>query len=319
MNKKNLTVIVVLVIAVILLIIVMDFSKNRPGKLGENPYAYDVDEFVTVDPSWIHYKETRNIPLKNRQCTGFDIFENEIYIVGEQFLQVITTDGRQKLFRELEAIPTCIKAEHDKLYIGFERFLQLFDHEGNKLASWEELGEKTVITSVAVKGEYIYVADAGNRRVVIYDSSGVVKHEFEGKSTSEAGHGFIVPSPNFDLVVNNYGELWVVNPGKHAIENYTDDGEMRGFWQGSSMSVEGFTGCCNPAEIAVMEDGSFVTSEKGLVRIKIYDPSGRLKSVVAPPDKFKEEGRAPEVDTDETGIIYALDFDKMMIRIFEPK
>ena len=74
-----------------------------------------------------------------------------------------------------------------------------------------------------------------------------------------------------------------------------------------------------PPELPLMEDGSFVTSEKGLVRIKIYDQSGKLMSVVAPPDLFKEEGKAPDVCVDEQGVIYALDFDRDMVRIFEPK
>ena len=37
---------------------------------------------------------------------------------------------------------------------------------------------------------------------------------------------------------------------------------------------------------------SFVTSEKGLVRIKVHDQSGKLISVVAPPNKFNEDGKA---------------------------
>ena len=135
---------------------------------------------------------------------------------------------------------------------------------------------------------------------------------------TEAGHGFIIPSPSFDVVVNSYGELWVVNPGKHAIENYTDGGQMRGFWQNNSTDINGFTGCCNPAEIAVLEDGAFVTSEKGMVRIKIHEPSGELRSVVAPPALFREEGKAPEVCADARGNIYVLDFDRNTVRIFEP-
>jgi len=218
-----------------------------------------------------------------------------------------------------EVIVDVLKVDDDNIYIGFESHVGLFNQEGKQVQSWEDLGPRCVITSIAIKGEQVYVADAGNRRVIIYNPSGGVIGEFEGKATSEAGHGFIIPSPNFDIVVNTFGELWVVNPGKHAIENYTDNGEMRGYWEKSSMSVEGFTGCCNPAEIAVLNDGSFVTSEKGLVRIKVYDASGKLKSVVAPPDKFIEEGKAPEVVADDKGNIFALDFDKKMIRIFELK
>ena len=110
----------------------------------------------------------------------------------------------------------------------------------------------------------------------------------------------------------------MVNPGKHSLENYTDDGNLRSFLENMSPEIEGFSGCCNPAHIDIMDDGSFVTSEKGVVRIKIHEPSGELAIVVAPPDKFKEDGEAPDVAVDEEGIIYALDYDKNMIRIFEP-
>jgi hypothetical protein len=94
---------------------------------------------------------------------------------------------------------------------------------------------------------------------------------------------------------------------------------MRGFWENTSFEIDGFLGCCNPARITVMEDGSFVTSEKGVVRIKIHDQSGKLLSVVAPPGLFKEEGKAPDVCVDSAGVVYALDFDRNVIRIFEPK
>jgi hypothetical protein len=41
--------------------------------------------------------------------------------------------------------------------------------------------------------------------------------------------------------------------------------------------------------------------------------------VVAAPAKFKDEGEAPDVAVDNSGNIYALDFDKKMIRVFEQK
>jgi hypothetical protein len=85
------------------------------------------------------------------------------------------------------------------------------------------------------------------------------------------------------------------------------------------MMTEGFSGCCNPAHFTFLPDGRFVTSEKGLVRIKTYKPSGEFEGVVAAPVKFKDEGRAPDIATDSKGNIYALDFDKKMIRVFEPK
>jgi hypothetical protein len=119
--------------------------------------------------------------------------------------------------------------------------------------------------------------------------------------------------------INADGDLWVVNPGLHALENYTTDGQLREHWNSTTMQTEGFSGCCNPAHFTFLPDGRFITSEKGLVRIKTYKPSGEFEGVVAAPAKFKDEGEAPDIAVDSQGNIYALDFDKKMIRVFEKK
>ncbi len=126
----------------------------------------------------------------------------------------------------------------------------------------------------------------------------------------------MVPSPYFDLDVYE-DELWVVNPGSHAFENYTDEGVLRGFWEKTTMKIEGFCGCCNPAQMCFGADGTIYTAEKGLVRIKAYKPSGELIGVVAAPNNFVKEGNAPELAATESGAVYALDFDQRMIRLFE--
>ena len=317
MNKKTLTIIILAFIAVIIALILFDFLGNQPGKRGGNPYEYEMDDLESVDPSLIHYRESRNISLGDNVAMAFNIHDDVLYITGDQYLRVIQPNGVQVFYQTLEDSGTCVEVSDDFIFIGFEDHIEKFDNKGNFIQRWQNPGQKTLITSLAVKEDRLYAADAGNRRVLIYDLEGNLLGNFEGKAESEMGHGFIVPSPNFDLVVNAYGDLWVVNPGKHAIENYSGNGEMRGFWQSSSMGIDGFLGCCNPAELTVLPDGSFVTSEKGVVRIKVYDESGKLLSVVAPPSKFKKEGKAPEVAVDSKGVIYALDFDKNMIRIFE--
>jgi hypothetical protein len=319
MNKKTISVIVTIAILAIIAVFVMDYLSKRPDKLGANPYKLDVAEYEEVEASLIHFKETKNFLVENENPGGIDVSNELIFLCGENFLQLIAHNGIQKLFVELEGSGTCVKAIDEIIYVGFHDHIETYSIRGEMLAKWDVPGENCVFTSLAIMDDVIYVADAGNRRVLRYDLSGKLLGEFEGKAESAAGHGFIVPSPNFDLITNAYGELWVVNPGKHALENYTNEGVMRGFWEANTMDVDGFAGCCNPAEIAVFEDGSFVTSEKGLVRIKVHDQSGKLVSVVAAPDKFEKEGKAPEVAVDGKGNVYALDFDRKMVRVFEPK
>ena len=310
---------VLVIVGLILTVIVVDILNNRPDRRGGNPYALKVDRYREVDPELISHKEIRNFSLGLLIATDMSYYNQALYISGNSTMAVISLDGSESTLMEIPPRATCLEVDEQHIFIGFGTYVAKFNHAGELLQQWADLGDRTVITNLAIKEDKIFIADAGNRRIVIFNREGEQLGMFEGKAESDAGHGFIVPSANFDLAVNSFGELWVVNPGKHAMENYTDDGRLRGFWENLSFEIEGFLGCCNPSRITTMTDGSFVTSEKGLVRIKIYDQSGKLKSVVAPPDLFNgEKGTAPEVCVDENDVVYALDFENDMVRVFEP-
>ena len=324
MKKKGLTIVILVILTVIIGVIVFDFLNNRPDRRGANPYALEVDQYKVVDPELISHKETRKFDLGLLIASDIAYHNQKLYVSGNSSMVILPMDGSPADMMEIIPNATCLEVDERNIFIGTRNHVAKYDHSGELVGEWTALDERTVITNLALKDDHVYVADAGNRRIVIYNREGEITGEFEGKAETEAGHGFIIPSANFDLVVNSFGELWVVNPAKHALENYSDDGRMRGYWQNSSMEIDGFLGCCNPARITTLEDGSFVTSEKGLVRIKIHDQSGKLLSVVAPPALFdtggnvNDETKAPAVCADEKGVIYALDFETDMIRVFEP-
>ena len=146
----------------------------------------------------------------------------------------------------------------------------------------------------------------------------VQKFVYRGETGDGSEHGFIIPSPNFHLDFDPQNNLWVTNPGMHAIQQYNDLGELTESWSKSSPEIEGFSGCCNPAKFTFLPDGRFITSEKGLVRIKIYSASGEFESVVAAPEKFTEDGEALDLAVDKQENIIALDENKKMIRFFKP-
>ena len=85
------------------------------------------------------------------------------------------------------------------------------------------------------------------------------------------------------------------------------------------MTIEGFAGCCNPSHFIILEDGSFVTAEKGIARIKIYNRLGNLESVVAAPDQFIEGTVDLDLAVDSRQRIYTLDHKKNSVRIFTKK
>ena len=115
------------------------------------------------------------------------------------------------------------------------------------------------------------------------------------------------------------------------MEVYTATGDLELFWGVSSNSIDGFCGCCNPINLAMMLDGRCVTCEKGLPRVKVYGADGIFESVVAGPESFVENAKACSGDASEChqggldaavdarGRIYILDLVANDIRVMARK
>ena len=234
MKKRGLTIVILVIVLLIITVIAVDFLSNRPDRRGANPYALEIEQFKEVDPGLISHEETRNLSLGSLKGSALVYYEGKLYVAGDSSLVIMGPEGSDPKRFMIDSQAVCLLVDGQMIYVGYHNYVAQYDREMKLVSRWADLGDRAVITNLAGKGEKVYVADAGNRKVTIYNQNGEVLGEFEGKSESEAGHGFIVPSANFDLVVNDFGELWVVNPGKHALENYSDDGRLRGFWENSS-------------------------------------------------------------------------------------
>uniref|UniRef100_UPI003217284F hypothetical protein n=1 Tax=uncultured Draconibacterium sp. TaxID=1573823 RepID=UPI003217284F len=321
MKNKGIILFLIVLALVIVGVMVGDWYSKRPDNMEANKFAYSVDEFRNVPENMIHYKETKNFRVGFEEPSGITIDGDTIYLVGDQKLKIIDLSGKLLNDFELAEQPHTVEVTRDIIYVAFEKHIQLFNKSGEMKADWKLTDDNSYITAIAAFGSDVFVADAGTRKIIRFNTSGEVQNTFEGKVSEDVLHGFIVPSPYFDIDINEYGDLWIVNPGMHSLENYTTEGNLREHWKASGAKTENFSGCCNPAHYTFLSDGSFVTSEKGLVRIKVYKPSGEFSGVVAAPNKFdtKIEGQAPDVAVDSKGNIYALDFDRKVLRVFEKK
>jgi hypothetical protein len=262
------------------------------------------------------YKEIKRINLYGVHCNGITVgMDNRIYAAGENALIFFNTDGslRKKVYLEGEA--TCIASdERDLLYLGMVEHVEVYDADGEQRDVWVSLGSNAVITSIAVSPDIVYVADAGNRLVMGFSKTGRLETIIGDKN--KGAPGFIIPSPYFDVAVGPDNTLWAANTGRRQLENYAPDGTMISSWGESSIGIEGFCGCCNPSHFALLPDGSFVTSEKGIPRVKVYSPFGQFEGVVSGPDQFEAGTVGLDIAVNGRGEILILDPRKGHIRVF---
>ncbi len=315
MKKILIPILLLLLVGVIIYFVVIESSSSRVENRKENQFEYSTEEFEDVEAKLVNYKETKQIQLSgDPRAIGWH--NNQIYLLEDTKLKVINSNGKLDKSKDLGVNTHCLRLlSEGTALIGFKSHFILLDTELKIIATSDKENDKAHFTSIVQKDNEIFVADAGNRKILRYEMSGKKLSEFEGVSGAESLHGFIIPSPNFDMGVNEKNELWVVNPGMHTFQHYSPSGDLVRFWRKTSMSIEGFSGCCNPAHIAFLPNGNIVTSEKGMPRIKILDGDGKFVSVVAAPEKFDGD-QAPDVVCDDQGNVYALDFDKKMIRVF---
>jgi hypothetical protein len=294
---------------------------GNSGSEQTNPFEYNIEYFKQHDPALNHYTEKKQIPIDLKILSAIAIGpEDELYVSGDNVYLTLNQDGDIISTVNCGQLARCMSIDQNKdVYLGMDDHIQIFNHEGLQAARWESLGEKSLITSLSVTSQYVYIADAGNFIVWQYDKQGKLYMRIGEKDESKEIPGFVIPSPFFDLSVDPDGFLWVANPGRLSLENYTNEGSLRTSWGTAGMNIEEFCGCCNPSHFTILDDGSFVTSEKGIARVKVYNRLGELVSVVAGPDQFTEGTVGLDLAVDSKNRIYVLDPTRKMVRIFVKK
>lgn len=282
--------------------------------------SYDSPDLRKVDPALVAYKEIKRIEtgLPLPKAIALDAKGN-IVVAGNKTLRVFSPDGAQLADLPLPGPSTALAIAADGNYlVAVKDHVIILTPKGEQVAEWK-LGPVSHVTSIAVTKDDIYLADAGERIVLRYDHSGKLKNRVAARDPEKNQSGLVVPSPHLDVAVDANGLVWVANPGVHRIEAYTPDGTLERFWGTPGPSIDGFFGCCNPANFTLFSDGRFVTAEKSLTRVKVYSPDGQLQSVVATPADLGENPMGIDVAVDPAGQVYLLDPMTKTIRVFGEK
>jgi len=280
------------IICAALILLRMDTTGAKGSGLGPE-FDYDLERYRLTDPELILYERTGRISTGFEQVHGIAVGQDDrIYVAGDQAVRIFDREGAPLSEIRLPDRPRALAVAQDgALYVCTDTRVRAYDTDGSQTAAWEPPGDSAVLTCIAVSKNNVFVADAGGRLVLRYDRAGNLIRRIGERNDRRNIPGFTIPSPYFDLAISPDGLLRVVNPGRLRVEAYTFDGDLELSWGQASTGIEGFCGCCNPAHIAILPDGSFVTSEKGLTRVKVYDPGGVFEGVVAGPEVFAEPGQ----------------------------
>ncbi len=296
-------------------VLVNDFLIKR------NPYELDLDNFSRIDSSQIQYLQIQALKIPGRQPRALcvDHKDNIFVAVDSNIIKFNQFGSIEKTFIVGDRVNCLTISPTDDLYLGYKTQISILDQISQSVTALVDLPVTSHLTSLAVDEYYIYAADAGMRIVNKYDLGGELIMTLGSRDEASGRLGFIIPSPYFDLSIESKDQLWVVNPGQHVLEKYQPDGKLVYQWGQWSAKLEGFCGCCNPTHIARLSDGRFVTSEKGLVRVKIYTADGKFDRVVAGPDNFSRNVIGLDLAVDSHNRILVLDPGARQVRIFQPK
>lgn len=279
----------VLLLAIVILLMVQDASK-KPDTSQTNPFEYNLDKYNEIDSSVYCYEEALRFKPDIQALKGIAIDNKDnVYLTGLQKVMIYDKNlNFLKGFKINAAANAIAVSDKGLIFLGVDDHIEIFDKQGNKLNTWEPFNKKSLITSIALDESAVYLADAANKVVLEYNYSGDFVKEIGKKDTLSDRPGFIIPSPYFDVFIGREDQLWAVNSGLHTLEAYNSEGQLISSWKRTSMQLDGFSGCCNPSHVAMLSDGSFVTSEKGIVRVKIHKQNGDFKCIIAGPASFEE-------------------------------
>ena len=316
MNKKFIIGFLVLLILAVIAIMVYDFYFSENNQ--ENPYELNTESLIKFDTSKIWYKEIIKINPEIDELKGIAIDESDNIIVTGSKVIIYN-----KAFKEIKSFKlgetgNCVAVNSiGEIFIGVQNHIEVWDLKGDFLKRWETGNTESILTGIAVNESSVYIADAANRVVYEYDSKGKFIKEIGVKDSTKGIPAIILRSQYFDVSIGRDNEIWVANPGFYLLEAFDKNGNLITTWGKSSEEIEGFCGCCNPTNFAVLSDGSFVTSEKTIPRVKIYSPAGEFVCVVAGPDKFDDGTKGLDLAVDSKNRIYILDPLRKQIRVFE--
>jgi hypothetical protein len=274
MNKKVTTIFSVLIVVVFIAYIVFDTTRPATSTAEENKTL----KYDTLPEKW---KIAGELHLDYGKLKAVSVSSSgKIYAGGDSFVSCYSGDLRLLWNLKTSYPVTALSNFGDTIFASTVELILVISSDGKLKDEWGPFEDNSFITSVAANHTWIAYADAGNKMIVILDKQGRVSRLIGQKDGQ-----FILPSPYFDVALDESDNLFIANTGHRRIETRTIQGRMTSSFGEPGMAPGAFCGCCNPAHFVITPDG-FITAEKGINRIKILDKKGDFVEFVSSRNKF---------------------------------
>lgn len=239
--------------------------------------------------------------------------DDNLLAVGDREVKQFSPDGSFGLCFSTRDAGWSVAVDGQSILVGMQGSVDRFDRNGRFIDAIEEPNRLGIITAIVAKGETLVVADATHRTIHFY-VGGIWRTEIGSEVNTR---GFMIPNGILDLAAEVDGEsLLVAHPQKHRVERYGMSGELiEKFGRFGAENPADFGGCCNPTNVAALDQDRVVVSEKAPPKLKVFTADGRF--VTQAVGMFDPTTKNIDLAVDRNGRIYATDPARCTIEVFE--
>jgi len=240
-----------------------------------------------------------------------------VFAAGDREIKVFDDAGRLRRRWSTAKPGLAVAVSGDgRVFVGQAGQVEIFDIAGRLSDTWRDEERLGLVTAIGFSKGNVLLADARDRCIRRHDAGGKYVNEIGNDNRMK---GFLIPNGVVDFGVDAKGILHAANPGKHRVERYTPEGELLGhFGRFDGRDPAGFSGCCNPTNVAVTDGARVWVTEKAGPRAKVYDSGGKLLAVIAA-DVFDPNCKNMSIAAGSRGRVYVADTVKLQIFVFEPR
>ena len=238
-----------------------------------------------------------------------------VYASGDAEIKVFDAAGKlERRWRTQRPALAVAVSREGHVYAGEEGQIEIFEPTTKTARVWRDEAMLGRVTAIGFAGDSVLAGDAAGRAIRRLDRTGRCLNTI---GTDNNVGGLMIPNGAVSFAVDGDGVIHAANPGKHRVERYSLEGKLLGhFGKFSFHDAAGFTGCCNPTNVAV-SDRIYVTEKAG-PRLKVYGPDGAFQGVIAA-DCFDANCKNIAVHGGPGGRVYAGDTVRLQIFVFEPE